>query len=268
MRGQRTLANLTPDSNRREQRGPRASGTGTQEKDGRTIRSTLSLAAPRQSKRHRDVVHENRMTSKQDIARHDSRPVDLILMAGYPGVGKSAIALELAIALRYSLLDIDDILTEVDASWDTNDWEKRGRLAYNILKKLVTKQMELGASTIVDTPITHQWLRDFMFSLGDRCNASIHVIHCRCHHALAIKRNECRLAADPERSNGRDVDNFYRVKKLYQPIESIASINIDTARPVGANVAAVLKFLDTARKTGMHNQSLEDIVANRAESSG
>jgi len=181
--------------------------------------------------------------------RHIESP-ELILMAGYPGVGKSAIAVELAGALRYPLFDIDDIRTEVDRGSGIDDWEHRGWLAYDILKRAVARQTQIGVSVIVDTCLTHQWLRDFMFGLGERHGATIHIVHCHCSDAVAIERNRKRLAENPEEYAGRDVANFRRMKGLFQPIDAIASISLDTERPVLANVAGILRHLDATRRDG------------------
>jgi len=177
----------------------------------------------------------------------DDRKPNLILMAGYPGVGKSAIAVELAEALGYPLLDKDEILAEIDALSGIEDWELRGRLAYNILKALVARQIGLGASVVVDTPLTHQWLRDFMFTLADTHNAAVHVVYCQCPDAVAIERNRARTGQDPVRYADRDAGNFHRIKGLFQPIASIASISVDTEAPVATNVMRILEHLESGQ---------------------
>jgi predicted kinase len=200
------------------------------------------------------------MTNSHDMHAGSPRPrqpVDLILMAGYPGVGKSTIAVELATALRYPLFDIDDILTEVETISGVDDWRRRGRLAYNILKRLVAKQTQRGVPAIVDTPLSHQWLRDFMFSLKVTSNATVHVIYCSCSDAVAIQRNHDRLAAAPNRYAGRDAENFDRIKGLFQPIAPIASITVDTEQPVAESVLKILSYLSTSQKDRMDNNSMQ-----------
>jgi predicted kinase len=172
---------------------------------------------------------------------------NLILMAGYPGVGKSAISVELAAALGYPLLDVDDILTEVDALSGIKDWELKGRISYCILKTQVARQIQLGVSVVVDTPMTHQWLRDFMFKLADTHNAMVHIIYCHCSDGIAIERNRSRLAQDPDRYTGRDTDNFHRIKGLFQPVDHIASIRVDTERPVTNSIASILEYMEPFR---------------------
>jgi predicted kinase len=173
----------------------------------------------------------------------DDRKPNLILMAGYPGVGKSVIAVKLAKALGYPLLDNDDILAEVDALSGIEGRELKGRLAYNILKALVVQQIQLGVSVVVDTPLTHQWLRDFMFALAERHGAKAYVVYCHCPDHVAIERNRLRLVREPVRYSDRDSDNFHRIKGLFRPIAPIASISVDTEEPIDTNVARILEYL-------------------------
>lgn len=184
------------------------------------------------------------MTDNANADLKDERPVHLILMAGYPGVGKSAIAAELAKTLKIPLIDIDDIRSEVDRRSGIDDWETRGRLAYDILKGLVSRQVTLGVSVIADTPLTHQWLRDFMFGITNNCGAKVHVVHCLCPDAVAIERNRTRHAEDPRKYAYRDVENFHRIRGLFEPIEHIARICVDTEEPVADNVSRILQYLN------------------------
>lgn len=172
---------------------------------------------------------------------------NLILMAGYPGVGKSAISVQLAAALGYPLFDVDDILAGVDTLSGINDLELRGRISYCILKAQVARQIQLGVSVVVDTPLTHQWLRDFMFKLADTHDAVVHVIYCHCADGIAIERNNSRLAQDPDRYAGRGTENFHRIKGLFQPVDHIANICVDTERPVENSVASILKYMEPFR---------------------
>ncbi len=171
------------------------------------------------------------------------KPVKMIIICGYPGVGKTTIADKLAMKLGYILLNVDDIWDFISLSIvsENND---RGKIAYTVLQNLIMRQISLGNSVIVDVPFTHNWLREALFSIAKEYHAEIHIIYCYCSDDIAIKRNLERIQLDPKRFSERDVANFYRIKQNYVSIDGIVNIKINTEDEPIKNVKKIIEYLE------------------------
>lgn len=73
----------------------------------------------------------------------------LLLMKGHPATGKSTVAHALAVHLAWPLIDKDDIKDH------TVDLPDGNALAYRIMWQIVRRQLELGLSVIVDSPLSY-----------------------------------------------------------------------------------------------------------------
>jgi predicted kinase len=73
----------------------------------------------------------------------------LILLKGHPATGKSTLAQALAQRLGWPLVDKDDIKDFVA------NFPGGNSLAYDIVWRIVERQLGLGISTIVDTPLSY-----------------------------------------------------------------------------------------------------------------
>jgi len=77
------------------------------------------------------------------------RPL-LLAMAGLPGTSKSTCADRIANDLRVSVIDKDDLLEHVRLSSIDDDLE-RGRLSYDLVFSLASRQLENRTDVIVVT---------------------------------------------------------------------------------------------------------------------
>jgi predicted kinase len=73
----------------------------------------------------------------------------LILMKGFPATGKSLLAHNLGRILRWPIVDKDDIKDF------TLHLENGNTLAYEIMWAVTSRQLQLGLSAIVDSPLTY-----------------------------------------------------------------------------------------------------------------
>ena len=71
----------------------------------------------------------------------------LVIFSGLPGVGKTTLASRLARALRWPLLNIDDVIGEVPENPGIEFWDSK----VEILLDLIDTQLSLGLDVIADS---------------------------------------------------------------------------------------------------------------------
>jgi predicted kinase len=103
----------------------------------------------------------------------------LVVMAGLPGAGKSAVAQELARALGCAVLSVDPVEA---AMWQAgvSRREPTGLAAYVVAEALAAEQLALGHDVVIDAvngvePARDQWRR-----LAERAGAALRFIEVRC----------------------------------------------------------------------------------------
>lgn len=140
----------------------------------------------------------------------------LVLMAGFPGVGKSTVALELARRTQMVVLDKDDILTSILRVREGSSPELCSFLAYEILLDLVAKQLSCGQKVIVDSCLTYQWLRDRLMAIAIDNSAEPVVAYLECPPRMAEARILDRQNVIGFSEN-RTVAEHRRIKGIYEP---------------------------------------------------
>jgi predicted kinase len=104
------------------------------------------------------------------------RPVVVVAMKGHPGSGKSTAARAIAAALRCPLLDKDDVrdctlpLEGMAAAGMLND------LSYAVLWRMAERQVRLGLSVVIDSPLSRRAHLDVLTRL---VGALVVVVECR-----------------------------------------------------------------------------------------
>ncbi len=101
---------------------------------------------------------------------NDSIVQHLVLMKGFPATGKSALAHRLSQQLRWPLIDKDDVKDH------TLGLENANEMAYDILWSVTGRQLEMGLSVIVDSPLSYPQAFEAGRSLAYEYGAKLLVI--------------------------------------------------------------------------------------------
>ncbi|KAF0907453.1 hypothetical protein E2562_017386 [Oryza meyeriana var. granulata] len=117
------------------------------------------------------------------MAEEEAKPSPLagaviVAMKGHPGSGKSTVARAIAAALRCPLLDKDDI-RDCTLHLERVDGRAVGmlnELSYAVLWRVAERQVELGLSIVVDSPLSHRAHLDALTCLPA---ALVVVVECR-----------------------------------------------------------------------------------------
>ena len=117
-------------------------------------------------------------------------PTHLIAMKGHPATGKSSLAYALARSLRWPLIDKDDIKDH------TLDLPAGNGLAYAILWQLVERQLGLGVSVIVDSPLSYPIGYTTACALAERYQARLLVVETYLDEEIWRARLEARPAGE------------------------------------------------------------------------
>ncbi|MEZ4730114.1 MAG: ATP-binding protein [Caldilineaceae bacterium] len=161
-------------------------------------------------------------------------PHSLIAMKGHPATGKSSLAQALARTLGWPLLDKDDVKDHTLSLPDGN------RLAYTILWQLLERQLALGLSVIVDSPLSYP--RDYatVCALAKRYDVRLLVVETQLEEATW----RARLEARPAHESTHKIRGWQAMQaqlQLYNdcwryPIQPEYHLPVDSSRPLTENI--------------------------------
>lgn len=171
----------------------------------------------------------------------------LIVMAGLPGSGKSALAGEVARTLGCTLLSVDPIEA---AMWTAGigRHQPTGLAAYTVAEVLAQEQLSAGRDVVVDgvndvEPARQQWR-----SLSKRFIQQLAFIEVFCgdeaEHRRRLEARQRNVPGFPEPTWGSVVDRRKGFEGWDEP-----RLRIDSMRPMDGNLVDVLTHLDRARST-------------------
>jgi predicted kinase len=133
---------------------------------------------------------DERHDGKRDfrIAPHktDVGPPWLVAMKGFPATGKSALAHVLCRTLAWPLIDKDDVKDF------TLHFENGNELAYEIMWSITRRQLSLGLSVVVDSPLTYPIAFATAATLASEYKARLLVVETRLDDNTWRQRLEAR----------------------------------------------------------------------------
>ncbi|MDT0235365.1 AAA family ATPase [Curtobacterium sp. BRB10] len=165
----------------------------------------------------------------------------LIVMAGLPGAGKSALSVELAGVLRCALLSVDPVEAAMWRAGVSRE-EPTGMAAYVVVEDLAREQLMVGNDVIVDAvndvePARQQWR-----SLADRLDVPFAFVEVFCSDE---REHERRLTARRRDIPGFPEPSWASVSARRVSFEEWeeARLRVDSMQTRSVNLAMTLEYL-------------------------
>ena len=168
----------------------------------------------------------------------------LLLLKGHPGSGKSTLAHALAQSLGWPLLDKDDVKDHLHTRPDGNV------AAYAILWQVAARQLSLGLSVVVDSPLSYAVGYETGCKLAAAHRATLLVVETTLPEDVWRARLDARSRAD----SAHKIAGWAAMQAMlaqYQdcwryPIAPEHHLVVDTTRPLAELVACVKARLTAA----------------------
>lgn len=178
-----------------------------------------------------------------------SAEATIVVMAGLPGTGKSAIARSLAERLSAALLDKDAVRAALFAPRHVEYSTRQDDFCVDVLLDAAAYLISHGLTlwVIIDgRTFSRRAQLERVEAASVQLNAETRVIECVCSDQTAARR----LAADAERgahvARNRDGALHAEIKARFEPIRS-PKLTIDTDRTLDACIAECLAYLAPER---------------------
>lgn len=156
----------------------------------------------------------------------------IILICGYPGVGKTTLANELGPLINAVILSTDKIRKEL--VYKPNYSEEEKKLIYNILLLIAKYLHNAGINCILDATFNHQKAIEDIKKGLNLTDDQFKIIECICPEELIISRIKNRKKGYSD----ADVSVYRMIKENYEPIQE-KHITVDTSQSLKKIVAEV-----------------------------
>ena len=165
----------------------------------------------------------------------------LIVMAGLPGAGKSAVAEDLGRALRCAVLSVDPIEAAMWRAGVARD-QPTGLAAYVVAEALAAEQLALGLDVIVDAVNDVEAARGQWRSLAARVGVPLRFIEVRCSEVAEHRR---RLASRVRLIEGFSEPTWESVQERRAAFDAWTEdrLVLDAMAPHEANVDLARDYL-------------------------
>lgn len=156
----------------------------------------------------------------------------IILICGYPGVGKTTLANELGPLINAVILSTDKIRKELIDKPNYNEEEKK--LIYNILLLIAKYLHNNGINCILDATFNNQKAIEDIKKGLNLTDDQFKIIECICPEELVISRIQKRKRGYSD----ADVSIYRMVKENYEPLKE-KHITVDTSQSLKKILAEV-----------------------------
>lgn len=156
----------------------------------------------------------------------------IILICGYPGVGKTTLANELGPLINAVILSTDKIRKEIIDKPNYSEEEKK--LIYNILLLIAKYLHNSGINCILDATFNNQKAIEDIKKGLNLTDDQFKIVECICPEELIISRIHNRKMGYSD----ADVSIYRMIKENYEPIQE-KHIIVDTSQSLKKIVAEV-----------------------------
>lgn len=173
--------------------------------------------------------------------------MDLVVVTGYTGSGKSTIATAVADAIGATVASFDwlmSALRSVPEVWEATELpvERQRAMGWLLLGRVAEQQLRRGASCVLDLVARPEPVASWR-ELAQQYGARFTLVECRCSDA------ELHLARVAGRS--RDIPGWYelspddvaRSRQRYEPLPFDDKVTVDAVDPLDANITRVLEAI-------------------------
>ena len=157
----------------------------------------------------------------------------IILICGYPGVGKTTLANELAPLIKAVVLSTDKIRKEIIENPNYDEDEKR--LIYDILLLISKYIHNAGINCILDATFNEQKSRNDIKKRLKLTNEQFIIIECICPEEEIISRIQNRKKGYSD----ADISIYKMIKSKYEPIQE-KHIIVDTSQSLKETVEEIV----------------------------
>lgn len=170
----------------------------------------------------------------------------LVMLSGLPGVGKSAIADELARRLHVSVISVDAIEAAILRSGIPHSFET-GLAAYNVGATIAEPQLALGLTVIADAANYNEVGRTIWRTAALRADAPWRAVHLVCtdqvEHQRRLRDRKRALDPFPEPT----WSNVQQWRDETEPWTDECLL-LDTAHPINDNVERLIQYMSARSK--------------------
>ena len=160
----------------------------------------------------------------------------IILICGYPGVGKTRVAHKLAPLINAVVLSTDKIRKEFIDKPSYGEEEKRK--IYKIFILIAKYLHNANVNCILDATFYNQRSREDVKTRLNLRNDQYKIIGCICSEELFISRLKDRK----NDYSDADISIYHKIRKIYEPIKE-KYITVDTSHSLTKTIAEVVNRL-------------------------
>lgn len=159
----------------------------------------------------------------------------IILICGYPGVGKTTVAHELAPLINAVVLSTDKIRKEF---FDKPNYGEEKRTTYKIFILIAKYLHNARVNCILDATFYNQKSREDVKTRLNLRKDQYKIIECICPEELVISR----LTDRKNDYSDADISIYQKIRKIYEPIKE-KHIIVDTSRSLKKTIGEVVNRL-------------------------
>jgi predicted kinase len=172
--------------------------------------------------------------------------MDLVVVSGWTGSGKSTIAMDLAEELPAAMVSFDWVMSGLrvfDEVWKhvEEPVELQRSVGWSLMGRVIEQQLAVGHSVVADLVARDEVLADWQ-ALAERHHAKFSVIECMCAD-VAIHRSRVE-------GRQRNIPGWYeltwdrveRGRTAYPPLTA-PKLSLDTGASKSENLIAALNYL-------------------------